>query len=208
MLCVYVLSLRSTQWESTEPQRNTFTFAKGDAIANLARANKQMLRCHTLVWHQQLPSWVTSGNFNNATLVSILKSHITNVVTHYKGQCYAWDVVNEALNEDGSYRDSVFLKTIGPAYIPIAFAAAAAADPNSKLYYNDYNIENDYGTKVASIPNSILSVNDNDGVGGSDSSGNSSDSNAANNRNKIEATKRIVQMIRVNDLTAQILLPF
>ncbi|KAF2198010.1 putative endo-1,4-beta-xylanase [Delitschia confertaspora ATCC 74209] len=131
----------SMKWDSIEPSRGVFSYAKGDVIANLAKANGQKLRCHTLVWHSQLPSWVSNGNFDNATLIEIMTNHITNEVSHFKGQCYHWDVVNEALNEDGTFRESVFYKTVGPAYIPLAFAAAAAADPAAKLYYNDYNIE-------------------------------------------------------------------
>ena len=81
------------------------------------------------------------------------------MVGHYKGKCYAWDVVNEALNEDGSYRNSgsVWGSTIGPAFIPMAFAAAAAADPATKLYYNDYNCDK-AGAKSTGAQNLIRMV--------------------------------------------------
>jgi endo-1,4-beta-xylanase len=71
----------------------------------------------------------------------ILTTHITEVAGHWKGQCYAWDVVNEALNEDGTYRETLFYKILGEEYIKLAFQVAAKADPNAKLYYNDYNLE-------------------------------------------------------------------
>lgn len=94
-----------------------------------------------MVWYNQLPSWISSGSWTNDTLTEAMTTHITNEVTHYKGECYAWDVVNEALSDSTGYRDNVFYETIGEYYIPIAFAAAAAADPDAKLYYNDYSIE-------------------------------------------------------------------
>ncbi|KAL4999760.1 putative endo-1,4-beta-xylanase [Aspergillus recurvatus] len=150
------------KWDSTEPSQGTFSFANGDVVADLADANGQYLRCHTLVWHNQLPSWVTSGSWTNATLTAVLRNHITNVVTHYKGRCIHWDVVNEALNEDGTYRPNVFYTTIGEAYIPIAFAAAAAADPDVKLYYNDYNLE--YGGAKAAGARAIVQLVQNAGV--------------------------------------------
>jgi endo-1,4-beta-xylanase len=126
-------------------------------IADLAASNNQTLRCHNLVWYNELPSWVTDGTWTNETLTAALVSHITNEVTHYKGQCYSWDVVNEAFNDDGSYRTDVFYNTIGPEYIPIAFAAAAAADPDVKLYYNDYNIEY-AGSKSTAAQNLVTSL--------------------------------------------------
>ncbi|KAJ6114320.1 hypothetical protein N7486_000098 [Penicillium sp. IBT 16267x] len=157
----YVTQLNNTgdfgQITPGNSQKNTFTFTAGDVIADLAEANGQKLRCHNLVWYEQLPSWVTSGTWTNATLLAAMKNHITNVVTHYKGQCYAWDVVNEGLNDDGTYRDNVFYQYIGEAYIPIAFATAAAADPHAKLYYNDYNIEY-AGSKATAAQNIVKLV--------------------------------------------------
>ncbi|KAK5125480.1 hypothetical protein LTR85_000590 [Meristemomyces frigidus] len=149
----------SMKWDAIEPERGAYTYAEGDVIANLAKENGQKLRCHNLVWYNQLPSWVSGGGFDNATLIDIMKNHITNEVTHYKGRCYAWDVVNEALSDagDGSYRSNVFYETIGEAYIPIAFAAAAAADPDAKLYYNDYSIES-AGAKSTAAQNVVQMI--------------------------------------------------
>lgn len=110
-------------------------------ITDFAEANGQILRCHNLVWYNQLPTWVSSGTWTNATLTAVIQAHIANEVGHYKGQCYAWDVVNEAFDDSGNWRADVFYNTMGTSYVPIAFAAAAAADPDAKLYYNDYNIE-------------------------------------------------------------------
>ncbi|KAJ9150860.1 Beta-xylanase [Pleurostoma richardsiae] len=129
------------KWQYTEPSQGSFSFSQGDVVTSFAESNGQILRCHNLVWHQQLPSWVSSGSWTAATLTSVLQAHVSNEVTHWKGQCYAWDVVNEALNDDGTYRADVFFNTLGSSYILIAFEAAAAADPGAKLYYNDYNIE-------------------------------------------------------------------
>lgn len=129
------------KWESTEPSRNNFTFAGGDAVVDFAKKHKQQIHCHTFVWHSQLPTWVSEGGFDNKTLIGIMENHIKNVAGRWKGACTRWDVVNEALNEDGTYRKSVFLDTIGEAYIPIAFRLAAKYAKGSKLYYNDYNLE-------------------------------------------------------------------
>ncbi|KAK7462160.1 hypothetical protein VKT23_007762 [Stygiomarasmius scandens] len=134
----------SMKWDATEPSRGTFTFTNGDAIANLAKKNGQLLRGHNCVWYSQLPSWVSSGNFDNATLTSILQTHCSTVVGHYKGQIckpHSWDVVNEPFNDDGTMRSFVFSNTIGESYIDIALKTARAADPDAKLYINDYNIE-------------------------------------------------------------------
>ncbi|EHK97040.1 putative endo-1,4-beta-xylanase [Glarea lozoyensis 74030] len=134
------------KWDSTEPSQGVFTFTKGDVVPARAKANGQLLRCHTLVWYSQLPSWVSAGTWTNATLTEVMKNHITKVMTQYKGQCYAWDVVNEAFNEDGTYRES-----IGPEYIPIAFQTASEVDPDAKLYYNDFNIESSGAKSTAAL---------------------------------------------------------
>lgn len=90
-------------------------------------------------------------------------NHITQVAKHWKGQCYAWDVLNEALNDDGTYRNTTFLHHIGPEYIKIAFKTAAKADPYAKLYYNDYNLEK-VSSKTDSARKNIVKFLQDDGI--------------------------------------------
>lgn len=129
------------KWMYVEPEQGVFNFTPGSVVTNLARKDRQFLRCHNLVWHSQLAPWVENGNWTKETLTKAMVNHIEHVAGHWKGQCYAWDVLNEALNDDGTYRESVFLNVIGPEYIRIAFKTAARVDPHAKLYYNDYNLE-------------------------------------------------------------------
>ena len=95
---------------------------------------------HTLVWHSQMAPYVPEITEKEA-LEEHLKNHVQIIVGRYKGKIHGWDVVNEALNEDGSMRESVFLKVLGEDYLKMAFQWAAEADPSAELYYNDYNIE-------------------------------------------------------------------
>ncbi|ORY54955.1 glycoside hydrolase superfamily [Pseudomassariella vexata] len=139
------------KWQYIEPSQGTFDFTKGDVIVDFAETNSQVMRCHTLVWYSQLPSWVSSTTWTAAEMTSIINVHIANEVGHYKGQCYAWDVVNEALDDSAAFRDNVFYEVLGEEYITLAFKAAAEADPDAKLYYNDYNIESTGAKQEATV---------------------------------------------------------
>ncbi|MDL4814268.1 endo-1,4-beta-xylanase [Actinomadura opuntiae] len=156
------------KWDTTEPQRGQFDFTKGDAVVAFARSHGQKVRGHTLVWHNQLPGWVSNGGFSAAELRSIMLNHITTEVAHYKGQVVHWDVVNEAFNDDGTFRNSVFYTTLGQSYIADAFRAARAADPDAKLYINDYNTDG-LGAKSDAMYNLVKSLKQQgvpiDGVG-------------------------------------------
>lgn len=132
------------KFSSLRPTRATFNYAAGDALVAFAAAHGMKVRGHTLVWHSQNPSWVFSGTKDD--VLKHMRNHITNVMKHFAGKVYAWDVVNEAIMEDGSYRDgtladdkkSQWYAILGESYIAEAFKAARAADPNAKLFYNDF----------------------------------------------------------------------
>ncbi|MEU6181763.1 endo-1,4-beta-xylanase [Streptomyces coeruleorubidus] len=139
------------KWDTTEPSRGRFDFGSADRIASHAAAHGQRLRGHTLVWHSQLPSWVSSIS-DPATLRSVMNNHITTVTTHYKGRMHSWDVVNEAFADGSSQRRStVFQNVLGDGYIEEAFRTARAADPAARLCYNDYNIENWSAAKTQGV---------------------------------------------------------
>ncbi|MFE6036557.1 endo-1,4-beta-xylanase [Streptomyces sp. NPDC056452] len=129
------------KWEAVEPRRGTYDWAAADELVDFARKNGQLVRGHTLVWHSQLPAWIDDGDFTAEELREILHRHITDQVTHFKGRIWQWDVVNEAFDEDGTLRDSIWLRKLGPGYIADAFRWAHEADPEARLFINDYNVE-------------------------------------------------------------------
>ncbi|KAB8141748.1 endo-1,4-beta-xylanase [Chloroflexia bacterium SDU3-3] len=138
----FVTPENAMKWDATESSQNNFNFGGADTLVNFAQANNQKVHGHTLVWHNQLPNWVANGSWNSTTLTNVMYNHIDKVMNHWSdGQIYAWDVVNEAFEENGTRRSSVFQRVIGNSYIELAFRRAKAADPVTKLIYNDYNIE-------------------------------------------------------------------
>ena len=157
------------KWLFTEPQPALFNFTEGDYVANLANRTGKMLRCHALVWHSQLAPWVETTEWTPETLTEAITRHIRAVAGYYRGRCYAWDVVNEALDEDGTYRKSVFYNVLGDEYLKLAFRVAAEVDPAAKLYYNDYGIERPASVKTAGAKRLVKMLKDAgvriDGVG-------------------------------------------
>ena len=127
------------------PEENKFNFAPADEIVAFAQTNHMKMRGHTLCWHNQLPGWIfvdqKGDTVSKEVLLNRLKTHITEVVTRYKGKIYAWDVVNEAISDkkDEFYRNSVWYKICGEEFIAKAFQYAHEADPEALLFYNDYN---------------------------------------------------------------------
>ncbi|KAI5836372.1 glycoside hydrolase family 10 protein [Schizophyllum commune Tattone D] len=158
----------SMKWDATEPTQGQFSFDNADTIVELAQNNSQLIRGHTCVWYSQLPSWVSNGSWDADSLNEAMTTHTSTVVDHFKGKIYGWDVVNEAFEDDGSFRQNVFYTTIGEDYIANAFKAAREADPDAKLYINDYNIEGTGAkadalyTFVSSLLNASVPI---DGIG-------------------------------------------
>jgi len=129
------------KFDLIHPERERYNFLQSDALVNFGIEHNKKIRGHTLVWHRRIPEWLEKGQYSKAEMKAILKQHIQTIVGRYKGEIYAWDVVNEAFNEDGTLKDSIWLRTIGKEYIALSYKWAHEADPNALLYYNDFNIE-------------------------------------------------------------------
>jgi len=138
----------------TEQTQNNFDFTLGDQFLDIAEAAGDKVRCHNLIWVSELSPFVTAQNWTAAALTAVMENHIKTTITHFSDRCYSWDVINEALNGDGTFSSSVWYNTIGPNYFNLAFQfateAVEALGKDIKLYYNDYGIENP-GPKVTAL---------------------------------------------------------
>lgn len=132
------------KWERIHPAPGQYDFGPVDRYVAFGEKHGMFIIGHTLVWHEQTPDWVFEENGKPASrevLLQRMREHITTVVGHYKGRVKGWDVVNEALNEDGSLRQSPWMKIIGEDYLVKAYQFAHEADPAAELYYNDFALE-------------------------------------------------------------------
>jgi len=129
------------KWDAIEPSRGQLNFSGADAIVAFAQAHGQRIRGHNLVWHSQLPGWVSGGGFTSAQLLQVMQQHIATEVGRYRGRVAVWDVVNEPFNDNGTLRSSIWQQKLGSNYIAQALTAARQADPGAKLFLNDFNIE-------------------------------------------------------------------
>lgn len=132
------------KWRTLRPSRSTFDFRDGDAVVRFAEANNMKVRGHCLLWGRDNPDWLVNGNFTSKQLSRLLQRHIARVMKHYAGHVFAWDVINESMDERGALRDSIWhnqpgigLAESGPAYIERAFRWAHKADPHALLFYNE-----------------------------------------------------------------------
>ena len=134
------------KWASLHPRPGVYDFAAADQYVTFGQRNGMFIVGHTLVWYKQTPRWVFQDSRGNPvgrdTLLARMRDHIHTVVERYRGRIRAWDVVNEALNDDGTLRPTPWLTIIGEDYVARAFEFAHEADPAAELYYNDYALEN------------------------------------------------------------------
>ena len=130
--------------EVVQPVEGEFDFSLADQFVKFGEKNKMFIIGHTLIWHSQTPRWFFTDDkgqqVSKEVLIERMHKHIATLVGRYKGRVKGWDVVNEAINDDGSYRESPFYKIIGKDFIKLAFQFAHEADPDAQLYYNDYNM--------------------------------------------------------------------
>ena len=145
------------KWQIVEPTQGVFDWSGADQLVAFAQANRQLIRGHTLLWHNQLPTWLTDGvskgTISNSQLFDLLHQHITTEVTRYRGKIWQWDVANEFFldaNPSGINPNDFWVSHLGPGIIPQAFRWAHEADPHAILVYNDYNIAGEDGSNAKS----------------------------------------------------------
>ncbi len=159
------------KWEEIHPEPERYNFEASDQYVAFGEKYNMHIIAHALVWHDQTPDWVfqyESGNpLSRSALLERLKEHIFTVMERYKGRVHGWDVVNEAIMKDGSFRKSKWLEIIGEDYVQKAFEFAREADPDAELYYNEYDYE--FGPKTDGVIRLIRKLQANgirvDGVG-------------------------------------------
>ncbi|MGJ3245682.1 MAG: endo-1,4-beta-xylanase [Elainellaceae cyanobacterium] len=132
------------------PERDRYNFTDAADLVTFAEEHQMHVHGHPLVWHRNLPDWLTDNDWSRDELMEILRRHIYTVVGRFRGQVDAWDVVNEAVEGRNQLRESIWLDGIGPEYIQLAFRWAHEADPDAQLFYNDYKGE-DLGEKSDAI---------------------------------------------------------
>jgi len=143
------------KWESIEPRRGVYDYAAADQLVRFAQRHNQLVRGHTLVWHNQLPGWLTegvnNGSIGNRELMSLLRRHVKRTVAHFAGKVWAWDVANEFFTDSNPSRinpDDFWVSHLGRGIIAKAFRWAHEADPDALLFYNDYNIAGEDGSNA------------------------------------------------------------
>lgn len=133
------------KWERIHPKPNVYDFTVADSVVAFGKRNGMFIDGHVLCWHSQTPDWVFADSLGNPltreALLERMKEHIFTVVGRYKGKVDGWDVVNEAIDDNGQMRKTKYYDIIGEDYVQKAFEFAHQADPDAELYYNDYNIE-------------------------------------------------------------------
>jgi len=152
-----VTAENAMKFNALHPSENSYNWADADYLIDFAVQNGKRVHGHTLIWYKSLPAWVTNYNGTAAQWENLFKTHIQTVVGHFKGKVVSWDVLNELFEEDGTYRNSIWLEKLGPDFIARAFVYAREADPNVLLFYNDYG--NEFGpTKRTAIINLVNSL--------------------------------------------------
>jgi len=141
--CNILVAENCMKWKWTQPERDTFTFEEGDDLVAFAQEHGMKMRGHCGLWHQAVPEWLENAPPDRDTMLAIMEKHISTVFGRYRGKVAAWDVVNEAIDDEDSVflRKTLWLERVGEDYLDSAFHLAHRAAPDAKLYYNDYSAE-------------------------------------------------------------------